>query len=62
MPGRFNVDGRKLDPRQFPELNAAFYMADPADFIRMRIEVLSLMACEDEDLRRALIAFLGLTD
>jgi hypothetical protein len=37
-------------------------MADPADFIMMRIEVLSLMACEDEDLRRAPIAFLGLTN
>jgi hypothetical protein len=45
--------GRKLDPRQFPELNAVFYTADPAAFIKMRIEALSLMACDDESLAPA---------
>ncbi|MDP7703356.1 hypothetical protein [Mycobacterium sp. TY815] len=34
-------------------MNAVFYMADPADFIRMRTEALSLMACQDEDLQPA---------
>ncbi|WP_137145098.1 hypothetical protein [Mycolicibacterium sp. CR10] len=42
--------GRRLDPGQYPELNAVFYTADPAEFIRMRIESLSLMACGDEQL------------
>jgi hypothetical protein len=32
------------------ELNAVFYAADPAEFINMRIETLSLMACSDEQL------------
>jgi hypothetical protein len=35
--------GRRLDPGQYPELNAMFYNADPAGFIKMRIELLSLM-------------------
>ncbi|WIM88365.1 hypothetical protein PT015_02315 [Candidatus Mycobacterium wuenschmannii] len=39
-----------MDPGQYPELNAVFYTADPAEFIRMRIEALSLMACTDEQL------------
>lgn len=42
--------GRRLDPGQFPELNAMFYNADPAEFIKIRIESLSLMACTDEQL------------
>jgi hypothetical protein len=42
--------GRRLDPGQYPELNAVFYTADPAEFIKMRIESLSLMACSDEQL------------
>jgi hypothetical protein len=42
--------GRRLDPGQYPELNAMFYNADPAEFIKMRIESLSLMACADEQL------------
>jgi hypothetical protein len=42
--------GRRLDPGQFAELNAMFYSADPAEFIKMRIESLSLMACSDEQL------------
>jgi hypothetical protein len=42
--------GRKLDPCQYPELNAVFYTADPAEFIKMRIESLSLMACSDDQL------------
>ena len=42
--------GRRLDPGQYPELNAVFYTADPAEFIKMRIESLSLMACSDERL------------
>jgi hypothetical protein len=29
--------GRRLDPGQYPELNAVFYTADPAEFIKMRI-------------------------
>ena len=46
-------DGRMLDSRQFPELNATFYTARPAEFINMRINVLSLMACEEEQLAPA---------
>ena len=42
--------GRRLDPDQYQELNAVFYTADPAEFIRMRIESLSLMAGSDEHL------------
>jgi hypothetical protein len=42
--------GRRLDPSQYQELNAVFYTADPAEFIKMRIESLSLMACTDEQL------------
>ena len=42
--------GRRLDPGQYPELNAVFYTADPAEFIKLRIEALSLMACSDEQL------------
>ncbi|ART70910.1 hypothetical protein BTO20_22330 [Mycobacterium dioxanotrophicus] len=42
--------GRRLDPGQYPELNAVFYTADPAEFIKMRIESLSLMACSDDRL------------
>jgi hypothetical protein len=45
--------GRRLDPGQYPELNAMFYNADPAGFIKMRIESLSLMACSDEQLAPA---------
>ena len=30
-----------------------FYNADPAEFIKMRIESLSLMACTDEQLAPA---------
>lgn len=40
--------GRRLDPGQYPELNAVFYTADPAEFIKMRMESLSLMACSDD--------------
>lgn len=42
--------GRRLDPAQFPELNAVFYTAAPSEFIKMRIESVSLMACTDEQL------------
>ncbi|WP_029108701.1 hypothetical protein [Mycobacterium sp. URHD0025] len=42
--------GRLLNPAQFPELNAVLYTADPAEFIKMRIESLSLMAGTDEQL------------
>lgn len=42
--------GRRLDPGQYPELNAVLYTADPAEFIKMRIESLSLMACSDDQL------------
>jgi hypothetical protein len=45
--------GRRLDPRQYPEFNAMFYGGDPAEFIKMRIESLSLMACSDEQLTPA---------
>ena len=45
--------GRWLDARQYPELNAVFYSADPAGFINMRIEALSLMACQDDKLAPA---------
>jgi hypothetical protein len=45
--------GRTLDPHQYPELNAVFYGGDPAEYIRMRIEALSLMACGDAQLSPA---------
>ncbi|MGO9103901.1 MAG: hypothetical protein ACLP9Y_32450 [Mycobacterium sp.] len=48
--------GRRLDPGQYPELNAVFYTADPAEFIKMRIESLSLMAASDEQLTPAFAA------
>jgi hypothetical protein len=31
-------EGKKLDPRQFPELNAVFYTARPSEFIKMRVD------------------------
>lgn len=45
--------GRVLDAHQLPELNALFYSADPSEFIKMRIETLSLLACQDEVLAPA---------
>jgi hypothetical protein len=42
--------GRRLDPGQYPEMNAVFYTADPAEFIKMRIESLSPLAGSDEQL------------
>ncbi|MDN3460890.1 hypothetical protein [Rhodococcus sp. APC 3903] len=40
-----------LEPAQFPELNGMFYNADPAEYLKMRIESLSLMLCSDDALR-----------
>jgi len=37
----------------FPELNATFYTADPAEFLHLRIEMLSLMALSSTDLAPA---------
>lgn len=48
-----DAQGRVLDERQFPELNAVFYSADPSEFIKMRVESLALMACKDEALAPA---------
>lgn len=45
--------GRLLDSRQFPELNTLFYTAKPAQFIRMRINVMALMAAPDSSLAPA---------
>ncbi|MEI4742005.1 hypothetical protein [Rhodococcus erythropolis] len=42
-----------LTPAQFPELNGMFYNADPAEYLKMRIESLSLMLCGDDALRPA---------
>lgn len=42
-----------LEPSQFPELNGMFYNADPAGYLRMRIESVSLMLCTDDVLRPA---------
>ncbi|MEA2771072.1 MAG: hypothetical protein QOD93_4034 [Acetobacteraceae bacterium] len=39
--------GRTVDPRQYPELNAIFYSADPSEFIKMRYGVLSLMGAPE---------------
>ncbi|BBX69716.1 hypothetical protein [Mycolicibacterium psychrotolerans] len=39
--------GRTLDSRQFPELSAVFYTADPSEFIKMRVKMLSLMGSPD---------------
>ena len=40
-------EGRVVDKRQFPELNAFFYSADPSEFIKLRSQVLSMMAIDD---------------
>ncbi|HXO52447.1 MAG TPA: hypothetical protein VN888_15785 [Mycobacterium sp.] len=48
-----DAGGRTVDPRQYPELNAVFYGGDPAEYIKMRIEALSLMACSDAQLSLA---------
>ena len=48
-----DAQGRRLDPGQYPELNATFYTARPAEFVNMRINVLSLIACTDEQLAPA---------
>lgn len=45
--------GRVLDQSQFPELNALFYTASPSDFIRMRINVMALIAAPDSSLAPA---------
>ncbi len=45
--------GRVLDQSQFPELNALFYTASPSDFIRMRINVMALIAAPDSALAPA---------
>lgn len=45
--------GRKLDSRMFPELNAVFYTARPSEFINMRINALTLMACDEATLEPA---------
>ena len=45
-----DAEGRKLDPGQFDELNGVLYSADPADFIKMRVEVLSLMVSDEHAL------------
>ena len=37
----------------FPELNSTFYTADPAGFLRLRIEALSLMALPQKNLQPA---------
>ncbi|MDV6312124.1 hypothetical protein R3Q15_09540 [Gordonia amicalis] len=39
-----------LAPELFPELNATFYTGDPAEFLRLRIEALSLMALPTEQI------------
>lgn len=44
---------RPLAWHQFPELNFSFYEEHPNDFINMRIEVLSLMLCDEEVLAAA---------
>ena len=48
-----DAQGRRLDPGHYTELNAMFYNADPGEFIKMRIEALSLMVCADEQLAPA---------
>lgn len=42
-----DTEGRKLDVRQYPELNAIFYTANPSEFVKMRINALSAMAAPD---------------
>ena len=51
--GKGRLAGAPARPGHYPELNAMFYNADPAEFIKMRIESLSLMACTDEQLAPA---------
>jgi hypothetical protein len=41
---------RHLAWQQFQELNFSFYEEQPYDFINMRIEVLSMMLCNDDEL------------
>lgn len=43
---------RPLARQVFPELNATFYTAEPAEFIKMRIEALSLLGSSDDDIRK----------
>lgn len=45
------LTGPKLAKEQFSELNATFYTANPAEFLMMRIEALSLMCCTDSQLK-----------
>ncbi|AOW91960.1 hypothetical protein BFN03_02600 [Rhodococcus sp. WMMA185] len=47
---------KPLAKELFPELNATFYTADPAGFLRLRIEALSLMALSREQLREVYAA------
>jgi hypothetical protein len=47
---------RPLAWHQFQELNFSFYQEHPSDFINMRIEVLSLMLCNEEQLGSAYAA------
>ncbi|WP_279100757.1 hypothetical protein [Gordonia bronchialis] len=45
-----DAESLPLAPELFPELNATFYCGDPAEFLRMRIESLSLMALSTDQL------------
>jgi hypothetical protein len=47
---------RPLAWQQFQELNFSFYEEHPSEFIHMRIEVLSLMLCDEQQLAAAYAA------
>ena len=50
------ASARPLAWQQFQELNFSFYEEHPSDFINMRIEVLSLMLCNEQQLASAYAA------
>lgn len=52
-PARTAPAARPLAWHQFQELNYSFYEEQPSDFINMRVELLSLMLCNEDQLAPA---------
>ena len=52
-PAKTAPAARPLAWHQFQELNYSFYQEQPSDFINMRVELLSLMLCNEEELAPA---------
>ena len=55
-PATTGRTSRPLAWHQFQELNFSFYEEQPSDFINMRVELLSLMLCNEEQLAPAYAA------